>query len=114
MADVAPPDLWLTIKGLLGPIGTSLLGLIWRRADEVRQGKRLTWRAIVLDLPSVVGIGIAAGAVVAWIGLPQEVALGLACVASHLGTDVIREKALPLVLHRLGLAGGERSSDDGR
>ena len=105
--DTPPPDLWLTMKGLLGPIATSLLGLAWRRADEVRQGKRLPWRAILLDLPSVVGIGIAAGAIVAWIGLPQEVALGLACIASHLGTDYIREKLLPLVLRRLGLAGDE-------
>jgi len=108
MSDASPPDLCLSIKALLGPIATSLLGLIWRRADEVRQGKRLTWRAILLDLPSVVGIGIAAGAVVAWIGLPHEVALGLACVASHLGTDYIREKALPIVLRRLGLTGDER------
>lgn len=109
MATETPsPDLWLSLKGLLGPIATSLLGLIWRRADEVRQGKRLTWRAILLDLPSVVGIGVAAGAVVAWMGLPHEVALGLACIASHLGTDYLRERALPAVLRRLGLSGEER------
>ena len=106
-ADTPPPDLWLTVKGLLGPVATSLLGLAWRRADEVRRGKRLTWRAVLLDLPSVLGIGIAAGAVVAWIGLPHEVALGLACVASHLGTDYIREKLLPAALRRLGLFADE-------
>lgn len=100
MSDPTPPDLWLTMKGLLGPVATSLLGLVWRRADEIKQGKRLTWRSMALDLPSVLGIGIAAGALTSWLGLPHEVALGLACIASHVGTDYLREKLLPAFLKR--------------
>lgn len=94
------PELIAAFKGLAGPIISAAVGLIWRRAEEVRQGKRLTWRAWLLDIPSVIGIGIISGSIALWMDLPLLVAMGVACSLGHVGTEWLLRTLLPRAIDR--------------
>lgn len=108
MADVngglPPDDGWLLLKGLVGPCASVALGVLWRRTEEVRSGKRWSWRACLLDGPSVIGLGIICDAAARWLGLGEEARLAASCAAGYLGTAFLIERVLPRVLNRIGPA----------
>lgn len=96
----ADPDLGTIIKGLAGPVLSAAIGLLWRRAEEIRNGKEHSWRQWLLDVPSVVGIGIISGSIALWAGLPDLVAMGVACALGHVGTQWLLSVLLPRVMER--------------
>lgn len=101
MSDTPEPELLVAVKGLLGPVISAALGLAWRRTAEIRRGDRITWRALVLDVPSVVGFGLLAGSLAMAMDLPLLVAMGLACALAHVGTEWLLAVAVPRLLDRL-------------
>lgn len=100
MADASDPDLLTVIKGLAGPVLSASIGLVWRRAEEIRAGKPASWRAWALDVPSVIGIGIVSGSIALWADMPLLVAMGVACGIGHVGTEWLLRVLLPRLLAR--------------
>lgn len=100
MSDTADPELVTIIKGLAGPVISAAVGLVWRRAEEIRDGKTASWRAWLLDVPSVIGIGIVSGSVALWLELPTLVAMGVACGIGHVGTQWLLRVLLPRLIDR--------------
>jgi len=100
MSDSPDPELVTVLKGLVGPIVAAAAGLLWRRAEEIRRGDKPSWRAWVLDAPSVVGIGLISGSIALWLGLPLLVAMGIACAIGHVGTQWLIAVLLPRLMDR--------------
>lgn len=98
MNDTPEPELLVAIKGLLGPVLTAAIGVFWRRAEEARRARRFDWRRLLLDIPSVLGIGIISGSVALWMELPLLWAMGLACALGHVGTEWLLASLLPRLL----------------
>lgn len=94
------PELVTVIKGLAGPCISAAIGLIWRRTEEIRKGEAPTWRAWLLDVPSVIGIGIISGSIALWLDLPLLVAMGVACGIGHVGTEWLLRTLLPRALDK--------------
>lgn len=100
MSNTNDPELLVVLKGLAGPVLSAAIGLVWRRAEEMRAGKQASWRAWLLDVPSVIGIGIISGSIALWADLPLLVAMGVACTIGHVGTQWLLSVLLPRLLAR--------------
>lgn len=91
------------LKPLILPIMSAVAGIIWRWSDDVRAGRRFTWRRVVVELPSAIGIGFTGHGVAIWLGLPDQAALALCAAFGHLGAQGVID--LLLRFHR-----GDRSA----
>lgn len=80
------PNLLLIAKGLIGPCISAGFGLVLRWTDDVRKGKRLTLRRMLIEAPSAIGFGIIGGGTAAWLDAPPEAGWALAALLGHLGT----------------------------
>lgn len=69
-------------------------GIVWRWAEEYRSGERFTWRRVLFDLASSVGIGLSAWSVAGWLDLPETASAAIACGVGTLGRNGVIELIL--------------------
>jgi len=95
-----PQELLEMLKPLVLPIMSAIAGIIWRWSDDVRAGKRFTWRRAAVELPSAVGIGFTGHGLAIWLGMSEQAALALCAAFGHLGAQGVID--LLLRFHRGG------------
>lgn len=81
------PELAVLAKAMLGPVLSAIAGLVVRWTDDVAKGHQLTWRRLIVETPSAVGLGIMGGGLAAWLQAPPEAGWALAALLGHLGTQ---------------------------
>lgn len=84
------------IRPLALTVTAAAAGIIWRWAEDAHQNKRFTWRLIVLDLASSIGIGMSAWGVAGWLDLPEAASVAIACGFGTLGRNGVIELILRL------------------
>ena len=92
------------LRPLAMTVGAAASGIIWRWSEEYRSGERFTWRRILFDLASSVGIGLSAWSVTGWLDLPEAASVAIACGVGTLG----RNGVIELVLRWRGLLDNNR------
>ncbi len=97
---VADGDLVAALKGLLGPVGAAVLGLLWGRAEDLKRGHARPPLKIILlvDLPTAAGLGMTIGGISLWLGAPLVAVLALTAAGARLGTDWVLGVLLPRLL----------------
>lgn len=92
------------LRPLAITVGAATSGIIWRWSEEYRSGERFTWRRILFDLASSIGIGLSAWSTTRWLDLPEAASVAIACGVGTLGRNGIIE----LVLRWRGLLDNNR------
>lgn len=89
MADPSP-DLTTAASGLIGPVITALVGVLMRHSQLVQSGERKFFSAaLVLEMPTVAGMGVVGGGVGSYLGAPEIVTWSIAAVLGWLGPHVL-------------------------
>ncbi|MCM8736606.1 phage holin family protein [Azospirillum sp. A1-3] len=106
------PDLAAAGVGLIGPALSALVGVLMRHSQLVQRGeRRFLSPFLLLEVPTVAGMGIVGGgvgsylelapsvtwavaAVLGWLG-PQALALLVRAVAQRAGVKIDPDKAAP-------------------
>ena len=79
-------ELSAAIKGLIGPVISAMVGVLMRHSQLVQQGRRRFWSpSLLLELPTVIGMGIVGGGLAVYLGAPQPVAWAISAIMGWLG-----------------------------
>lgn len=103
MADPTMPSDGLTriLIGLIGPGISAAVGISMRLAQDLADGTRWSWRRLLLEVPSVVGIAVACAGAAEWLHLSTTAASGMAAIAGYVGPKVI----VSLIARKVGKVG---------
>lgn len=77
------------LAGLLGPAASAAVGVAMRHARMAYDGRPISWRRVLLDLPTVLGMAIAGGAIGDFFGLSEMVRWGLAGLLGYAGPPIL-------------------------
>jgi len=91
MADLPPSDPGFAklLAGLMGPAISAAVGVAMRHARMAYDGRPISWRRVLLDMPTVLGMAIAGGAIGDYFGLSEMVRWGLAGLLGYAGPPVL-------------------------
>lgn len=89
MADPSP-DLTTAATGLIGPAASALMGVLMRHSQLVQRGERRFFSAaLLLELPTVTGMGIVGGGIGSYLGLQSIGTWTIAAILGWLGPQAL-------------------------
>ncbi len=84
------PDLTTAASGLIGPALSALTGVLMRHSQLVQRGeRRFLSPYLLLELPTVAGMGIVGGGVGTYLELAPSVTWAVAAVLGWLGPQAL-------------------------
>jgi hypothetical protein len=89
VADTSP-DLAAAASGLIGPALSALMGVLMRHSQLVQRGeRRFLSPVLLLELPTVAGMGIVGGGLGSYLELAPSVTWAVAAVLGWLGPQAL-------------------------